>query len=99
MAVFQRPGSHALAAAEAVEAEMSASSKNFPKGLEYRVIYNPTEFIAQSIDAVMDTLLEAVVLVVIVILVFLQNWRAARSAENTSDLQSLMRISMAVFGL
>src|SRR3546814_4275185 len=55
MAVFQRPGSNALAAAEAVEAEMAASSKNFPKGLEYRVIYNPTEFIAQSIDAVMDT--------------------------------------------
>ncbi|HET6525252.1 multidrug efflux RND transporter permease subunit [Sphingopyxis sp.] len=77
MAVFQRPGSNALAAAEAVEAEMAASSKNFPKGLEYRVIYNPTEFIAQSIDAVMDTLLEAVVLVVIVILVFLQKWRAA----------------------
>ncbi|MFC3784868.1 hydrophobe/amphiphile efflux-1 (HAE1) family protein [Sphingopyxis italica] len=77
MAVFQRPGSNALAAAEAVEAEMVASSKNFPKGLEYRVIYNPTEFIAQSIDAVMDTLLEAVVLVVIVILVFLQKWRAA----------------------
>jgi hydrophobe/amphiphile efflux-1 (HAE1) family protein len=77
MAVFQRPGSNALAAAEAVEAEMAASAKNFPKGLEYRVIYNPTEFIAQSIDAVMDTLLEAVVLVVIVILVFLQKWRAA----------------------
>ena len=77
MAVFQRPGSNALAAAEAVEAEMAASAKNFPKGLEYRVIYNPTEFIAQSIDAVMETLLEAVVLVVIVILVFLQKWRAA----------------------
>ena len=77
MAVFQRPGSNALAAAQAVEAEMAASSKDFPKGLEYRVIYNPTEFIAQSIDAVMTTLLEAVVLVVIVILVFLQKWRAA----------------------
>jgi hydrophobe/amphiphile efflux-1 (HAE1) family protein len=77
MAVFQRPGSNALAAAEAVEAEMASSSKNFPKGLEYRVIYNPTEFIAQSIDAVMETLIEAVFLVVIVILVFLQKWRAA----------------------
>jgi hydrophobe/amphiphile efflux-1 (HAE1) family protein len=77
MAVFQRPGSNALAAAEAVEAEMKAASRTFPRGLEYRVIYNPTEFIAQSIDAVMETLLEAMILVVLVILVFLQKWRAA----------------------
>ncbi|RYD63327.1 MAG: efflux RND transporter permease subunit, partial [Sphingomonadales bacterium] len=49
----------------------------FPKGLEYSVIYNPTEFIAQSIDAVYHTLGEAMILVVIVILVFLQSWRAA----------------------
>jgi hydrophobe/amphiphile efflux-1 (HAE1) family protein len=77
LAVFQRPGSNALAAARAVEAEMETASKRFPKGLEYRVIYNPTEFIAQSIEAVQHTLLEAVILVVIVILVFLQKWRAA----------------------
>ncbi|MFD1612742.1 efflux RND transporter permease subunit [Sphingomonas tabacisoli] len=77
LAVFQRPGSNALAAAEAVSAEMERVSKTFPKGMEYRVIYNPTEFIAQSIDAVMHTLFEAVVLVVLVILVFLQRWRAA----------------------
>jgi hydrophobe/amphiphile efflux-1 (HAE1) family protein len=76
-AVFQRPGSNALAAAEAVEAEMKAMSAGFPKGLEYRVIYNPTEFIAQSVDAVVHTLFEAMVLVVLVILVFLQKWRAA----------------------
>ena len=77
LAVFQRPGSNALGAAHAVSAEMEAMSKKFPKGLAYRVIYNPTEFISQSIDAVMHTLLEAVVLVVLVILVFLQKWRAA----------------------
>jgi hydrophobe/amphiphile efflux-1 (HAE1) family protein len=76
-AVFQRPGSNALAAAEAVSAEMETMAKSFPKGLEYRVIYNPTEFIAQSIDAVMETLVEAMILVVLVILVFLQKWRAA----------------------
>ncbi|WP_076068546.1 efflux RND transporter permease subunit [Sphingomonas montana] len=76
-AVFQRPGSNALAAAEAVNAEMETMSKKFPKGLEYRVIYNPTEFIAQSIDAVKHTLIEAMFLVVLVILVFLQKWRAA----------------------
>jgi hydrophobe/amphiphile efflux-1 (HAE1) family protein len=77
LAVFQRPGSNALAAAKAVSAEMETMSKHFPKGLEYRVIYNPTEFISQSIDAVMHTLVEAMILVVLVILVFLQKWRAA----------------------
>src|SRR3546814_7930199 len=94
-------------------------SRSFPKGLEYRVIYNPTKFISESVSAVQHTLLEAVVLVVIVILVFLQSWRAAiipviaipvsligtfavlaaRSEEHTSELQSLMRISYAVFCL
>jgi hydrophobe/amphiphile efflux-1 (HAE1) family protein len=77
VAVMQRPGSNALAAAQKVQAEMKALSKRFPKGLEYSVIYNPTEFISQSIDAVYHTLAEAMVLVVLVILVFLQNWRAA----------------------
>ena len=77
IAVMQRPGSNALSAATAVKAEMDTLSKTFPKGLEYSVIYNPTEFISQSIDAVYHTLFEAMVLVVIVILVFLQNWRAA----------------------
>ena len=76
-AIFQRPGSNALAAAKQVSAEMQAMSKTFPKGLEYRVIYNPTEFIAQSVDAVIITLFEAMLLVVLVILVFLQKWRAA----------------------
>jgi hydrophobe/amphiphile efflux-1 (HAE1) family protein len=77
MAVMQRPGSNALAAAKAVRAQMDDLAKSFPKGMEYSVIYNPTEFIGQSIDAVYHTLFEAVILVVIVILVFLQNWRAA----------------------
>ncbi|MEO6256986.1 MAG: multidrug efflux RND transporter permease subunit [Sphingomicrobium sp.] len=77
LGVFQRPGSNALAAAAAVEAEMQTMSKSFPPGLEYRIIYNPTEFISQSIDAVRDTLLEAILLVVFVVIVFLQRWRAA----------------------
>ena len=77
LGVFQRPGSNALAAAKAITAEMDTVQKTFPKGLAYRVIYNPTEFIAQSIDEVMHTLLEAIVLVVLVIIVFLQRWRAA----------------------
>jgi hydrophobe/amphiphile efflux-1 (HAE1) family protein len=75
--IFQRPGSNALGAAEGVKAEMERLAKDFPKGLEYRIVYNPTEFIQQSIDAVVQTLFEAALLVVIVILVFLQKWRAA----------------------
>jgi hydrophobe/amphiphile efflux-1 (HAE1) family protein len=77
VATFQRPGSNALAAAAAVQAEMDRMAKGFPRGLEYRVIYNPTEFIAQSIEAVRATLIEAILLVVLVIIVFLQKWRAA----------------------
>ena len=75
--VFQKPGSNALAAAEGVKATMDELAEGFPQGLEYRIVYNPTEFIAQSIDAVLHTLLEAVVLVVLVIVVFLQKARAS----------------------
>ena len=75
--IFQRPGSNALAAAERVKAEMDTLAKDFPKGLEYKIVYNPTEFIQQSVDAVVHTLLEAIALVVLVIIVFLQKWRAA----------------------
>jgi len=75
--VLQEPGSNALASAEAVEAAMEQLSADFPEGLEYRIVYNPTEFIQQSVDAVIETLLEAIVLVVLVIVVFLQKWRAS----------------------
>ncbi|MDB5712687.1 MAG: transporter [Sphingomonadales bacterium] len=77
LGVFQRPGSNAIAAAAGITSAMESMSKKFPKGLAYNVIYNPTEFIAQSIDAVKHTLVEAIILVVLVILVFLQKWRAA----------------------
>ena len=77
VAAYQRPGSNALEAARGVSAAMKELSAKFPQGLAYKVIYNPTEFIAQSIDAVKHTLFEAVILVVLVILVFLQKWRAA----------------------
>ncbi|MBU2340842.1 MAG: multidrug efflux RND transporter permease subunit [Alphaproteobacteria bacterium] len=75
--VFQKPGSNALSAAEGVKQTMEELSASFPQGLEYRIVYNPTEFISQSIDAVLHTLLEAVVLVVLVIVVFLQKARAS----------------------
>jgi len=77
IAMFQRPGSNALETADAVKAAMAELSKDFPRGLAYRIVYNPTEFIAQSIEAVYETILEATALVVVVILFFLQNWRAA----------------------
>jgi hydrophobe/amphiphile efflux-1 (HAE1) family protein len=75
--IFQRPGSNALAAAKAVQDKMEQLSKDFPPGLKYTVIYNPTQFIQQSVDAVRNTILEAIVLVVLVVILFLQTWRAA----------------------
>lgn len=75
--VYQQPGSNALATAEAVINTMEEISQSFPPGLEYDIAYNPTEFIAQSITAVEHTIFEAVILVVLVIIVFLQSWRAA----------------------
>jgi hydrophobe/amphiphile efflux-1 (HAE1) family protein len=75
--IFQRPGSNALAAAKAVQAKMQELSKSFPPGLKHTIIYNPTEFIQQSVDAVRDTIIEAIVLVVLVVILFLQTWRAA----------------------
>ena len=77
IAVSQRPGANALETARKVQAEMATLSRNFPEGLEYKIIYNPTEFIAESVDELIKTIFEAVLLVVVVVLVFLQSWRAA----------------------
>jgi hydrophobe/amphiphile efflux-1 (HAE1) family protein len=77
MAIAQRPGSNALATADAVERTMHELSEAFPDGIEYRIVYNPTVFVRESITEVIHTLYEAVGLVVLVILVFLQTWRAS----------------------
>lgn len=77
IAIFQRPGSNALATAEALIEKMETLKQDFPKGLDYQIVYNPTEFIDQSITAVYHTILEAIILVVLVVIVFLQSWRAA----------------------
>ncbi|MCV3239723.1 efflux RND transporter permease subunit [Mesorhizobium sp. ZC-5] len=77
LGIFQRPGSNALASAEEIQATIAELSKDFPKGLSYDIVYNPTEFIQQSINEVYKTILEAMALVVIVILIFLQSWRTA----------------------
>ncbi|MDO9382986.1 MAG: multidrug efflux RND transporter permease subunit [Hyphomicrobiaceae bacterium] len=75
--IFQRPGSNALATAAAVISDMETLKKDFPPGVGYSVVYNPTEFIQFSIDAVIETLVEALILVVLVVIIFLQTWRAA----------------------
>src|SRR5487761_879622 len=77
MLVTQRPGSNALATAKNISDAMVRLKANFPKGLDYNIGYNPTEFIAQSVSELIKTIYEAMILVVIVVLVFLQGWRPA----------------------
>jgi len=76
LAIFQLPGSNAVRTAHAVRVLMREVSKSFPEGLEYTIVYDPTQFIEQSVEAVIHTLFEAVILVLIVVLAFLQTWRA-----------------------
>ena len=77
MPIFQRPGSNAIELSDQVRETMARLSKDFPAGVEYDIVYDPTVFVRGSIDAVIATLLEAIVLVVIVVIVFLQTWRAS----------------------
>ncbi|MDB5600521.1 MAG: mexF [Xanthobacteraceae bacterium] len=77
LAVFQRPGSNALTTGQGIKNAVATMAKEFPPGLEYGILYNPTEFIQQSVNAVIETIFEAVLLVVLVIILFLQTWRAA----------------------
>ncbi len=75
--VFQLPGSNALETANAVYAEMRRIKERFPPGVDYRINYDPTRFVKDSMMSVLHTLLEAVVLVVLVVILFLQSWRAS----------------------
>jgi HAE1 family hydrophobic/amphiphilic exporter-1 len=77
LGVLQQPGSNALQTAEAVRRTMDKLKADFPAGLDYRIIYNPTEYVHASINEVEKTLFEALILVVLVVMVFLQTWRAA----------------------
>ncbi len=77
LGIFQLPGSNAIATAAKIKSTMAELSKGFPPGVKYDIVYNPTDFIQQSVDAVVKTILEAVLLVVIVVILFLQTWRAA----------------------
>lgn len=77
MQVIQSPGANALDVSSAVRSTMAELQKGFPEGIEYRIAYDPTVFVKASLEAVVMTLLEAVVLVVIVVVLFLQTWRAS----------------------
>ena len=77
IAITQLPGSNALSTAEAVLKELNDAAKSFPPGVAYKVPYNPTAYIAASIEAVEHTLFEALLLVAFVVILFLQTWRAA----------------------
>jgi len=77
LAIFQRPGSNALATAKTIIATMDQLATRFPSGIARAIVYNPTEFIQESVNAVIETIGEAVILVVLVVILFLQTWRAA----------------------
>jgi hydrophobe/amphiphile efflux-1 (HAE1) family protein len=77
MPIFQRPGSNAIAISERVRAKMQELKRDFPEGVDYKIVYDPTVFVRGSIHAVVHTLLEAILLVVLVVIVFLQTWRAS----------------------
>jgi multidrug efflux pump len=77
MPIFQRPGSNAIDVSDQVRAKMAELKKNFPEGMDYEIVYDPTIFVRSSIEAVVHTLFEALVLVVLVVLLFLQTWRAS----------------------
>ncbi|MBD3586083.1 efflux RND transporter permease subunit [Salinimonas sp. HHU 13199] len=75
--IFQAPGSNAIEISDNVRTTMDRLAATFPEGLEYDIVYDPTVFVRGSIDAVVSTLLEAVLLVVLVVVLFLQTWRAS----------------------
>ena len=75
--IFQSPGSNAIDISNQVRKTMAQLKQNFPEGVDYSVVYDPTVFVRGSIEAVVHTLLEALALVVLVVILFLQTWRAS----------------------
>lgn len=76
IAVYQSPGSNALSVSKQVRAEMEKLAENLPTGVRYEVVLDTTDFVSASIDEVLVTFVETTLLVILVILLFLQNWRA-----------------------
>ncbi|NBO18920.1 MAG: multidrug efflux RND transporter permease subunit, partial [Proteobacteria bacterium] len=77
LGIFQAPGSNALELSDRVRATMEELKQDFPEDVEYAIVYDPTKFVRESIKAVVHTLFEAIALVVLVVIVFLQTWRAS----------------------
>lgn len=75
--IFQRPGSNAIDLSNQVRAKMAELKQGFPQGMDYEIVYDPTIFVRGSIEAVVHTLFEAIILVVLVVILFLQTWRAS----------------------
>ncbi|WP_166803601.1 efflux RND transporter permease subunit, partial [Pseudomonas aeruginosa] len=75
--IFQRPGSNAIEISNLVREKMAELKHSFPQGMDYSIVYDPTIFVRGSIEAVVHTLFEALVLVVLVVILFLQTWRAS----------------------
>jgi multidrug efflux pump len=75
--IFEAPNANALQLSTDVRARMAELSKDFPEGVEYSIVYDPTQFVRESIDSVIHTLFEAILLVALVVVVFLQSWRAS----------------------
>ncbi|MCE6978898.1 efflux RND transporter permease subunit [Pseudomonas frederiksbergensis] len=75
--IFQRPGSNAIQISNDVREKMAELKKNFPEGMDFSIVYDPTIFVRGSIEAVVHTLFEALILVVLVVILFLQTWRAS----------------------
>src|SRR5581483_7128425 len=90
MAIFQLPYANAIATANRIQAKMDELKKGFPEDIDYAIAYDTTPFVKESIHEVFRTLTEAVILVAIVVLVFLQNWR--------STLTPLTAVPVAIIG-
>src|SRR5690606_2329295 len=75
--IFQQPGSNAIEISNRVRERMAELAKEFPEGIEYKIVWDPTMFVRDSIKAVVKTLVEAIFLVVLVVVLFLQTWRAS----------------------
>src|SRR4029453_2078354 len=75
--ISQRPGSNAIEASSQVRATMAQLKQSFPDGIDYKIVYDPTIYVRESIAAVVETLLIAILLVVLGVVVFLQTWRAS----------------------
>src|SRR6266436_4323786 len=77
MLIFQLPGANALSVSDGVRAKMAELRKRFPPGVDFAIAYDPTVFVRESVEAVGHTLFEATILVVLVVVIFLQSWRAS----------------------